>query len=371
MANTDKNEKTEKTAKTANKGEWSEIYVLFKLLGEKKVYAGDGDLNKIEDLFYPIIKILREEQNGQFEYSLDDNIVVVTEDGTELLRKSVVDFLEMANLLLGIIRKSKGAFVALEVEQFMSEIHCSKVKAKSKDKMDITIVIHDLRTGMSPTLGFSIKSQLGEDSTLFNASKATNFTFKVTGHDFTDEEIIAINNIETRYKYIDRVAGIKNLGGKFEFKEMDNAVCRNNFILIDSCLPTIMASILLEGYQGGNKDLKGLTEIIAERNPIGYDMSHNQKYYEHKVKNFLVASALGMVPKTPWNGKYDANGGYLVVKEDGDVLCYHFYDRNLFEDYLYFNTRLETPSGRNEFGEIFRGEDGNIYFKLNLQVRFK
>ena len=40
--------------KTANKGEWSEIYVLFKLLGEKQVYAGDGNLNKIENLFYPI-----------------------------------------------------------------------------------------------------------------------------------------------------------------------------------------------------------------------------------------------------------------------------------------------------------------------------
>ena len=45
---------------TGNKGEWSEIYALFKLLGEKQVYAGDGNLNKIEDLFYPIIKILRE-----------------------------------------------------------------------------------------------------------------------------------------------------------------------------------------------------------------------------------------------------------------------------------------------------------------------
>ena len=42
-------------AKTANKGEWSEIYALFKLLGEKRVYAGDGNLNKIEDLFYPIL----------------------------------------------------------------------------------------------------------------------------------------------------------------------------------------------------------------------------------------------------------------------------------------------------------------------------
>lgn len=86
----------------------------------------------------------------------------------------------------------------------------------------------------------------------------------------------------------------------------------------------------------------------------------------------LVASALGMVPHTPWNGKYDANGGYLVVKEDGDVLCYHFYDRNLFEDYLYENTKLETPSmSRYEFASVYKAEDGNLYFKLNLQIRFK
>lgn len=359
-------------AKTANKGEWSEIYVMFKLLGEKKVFAGDGELNKIENLFYPIIKILRDEQNGHYEYSLDDDIVVVSEDGTELLRKSVADFLNMANMLLGIIRESSGAFVAPEVEQFMLEIHCSKVKAKSQNKTDITIVIHDLRTGMSPTLGFSIKSKLGNDSTLFNAGKTTNFTFSVTGHDFSQNEIAAVNAINTKNKIIDRVLAIQKNGGQLEFLKMDDDICRNNFVLIDSCLPPIMADILLEGYQGGSKDLKALTEIIAERNPIGYDMSHNQKYYEHKVKNFLVASALGMVPHTPWNGKYDANGGYLVVKDDGDVLCYHFYDRNLFEDYLYCNTRLESASStRYGFASLYRREDGKLYFKLNLQVRFK
>ena len=359
-------------AKTANKGEWSETYVLFKLLGEKKVFAGDGDLNKIENLFYPILKILREEQNARYEYSLEDNIVVVSEDGTELLRKSVSEFLTMANKLLGIIRRSKGAFVAPEIELFMSEIHCSKVKAKSTEKIDITIVIHDLRTGMTPTLGFSIKSQLGGDSTLFNAGKTTNFTYEITGHKFSYDEISAINSIETRQKFIDRVLGIQNLGGGFVFSEMDDPICRNNFVMIDSCLPSIMAEILLEGNQGGSKEMKNLTEIIAERNPMGYDQKHNQKYYEHKVKNFLVASALGMVPHTPWNGKYDANGGYLVVKDNGDVLCYHFYDRNLFEDYLYCNTRLESPSStKYGFAKLYYGEDGKLYFKLNLQVRFK
>lgn len=59
-------------ALTGNKGEWSEIYTLLKLLGEGKVYAGDQNLNKIQDLFYPIVMILRQEKDGNFNYKLHD-----------------------------------------------------------------------------------------------------------------------------------------------------------------------------------------------------------------------------------------------------------------------------------------------------------
>ena len=89
---------------TGNKGEWSEIYVLLKLLGEKHVYAGDAELNKIEDLFYPILKVLRNEQGNKYEYSINDNIVIVTEEGEQLLRKNVIDFFKRTF----IINKSFG-----------------------------------------------------------------------------------------------------------------------------------------------------------------------------------------------------------------------------------------------------------------------
>lgn len=46
---------------TGNIGEWSEIYVLLKLLGDGEVHAGDENLNEIKNLVYPIIMILREE----------------------------------------------------------------------------------------------------------------------------------------------------------------------------------------------------------------------------------------------------------------------------------------------------------------------
>ena len=70
-------------------------------------------------------------------------------------------------------------------------------------------------------------------------------------------------------------------------------------------------------------------------------------------------------------GIYDATGGYLVVKENGEILCYHIYNRNQFEEYLFVNTKLETASStRHEFGKVYQ-QNGEFYFKLNLQIRFK
>lgn len=76
-------------ALTGNKGEWSEIYTLLKLLGEGIVYAGDQNLNKIQNLFNPIIMILRQEKEESLHYTLHDkHVVVETPEGEELFRNS-------------------------------------------------------------------------------------------------------------------------------------------------------------------------------------------------------------------------------------------------------------------------------------------
>lgn len=90
------------------------------------------------------------------------------------------------------------------------------------------------------------------------------------------------------------------------------------------------------------------------------------------MKVLLLDAALGMTPGKEWTGRYDANGGYLVVRKDGEIVCYHFYNRNDVEDYLYNNTRFERASrSRYGFGYVYREKDGCIYIKLNLQIRFK
>ncbi|WP_310625416.1 HpaII family restriction endonuclease [Limnohabitans sp.] len=100
------------------------------------------------------------------------------------------------------------------------------------------------------------------------------------------------------------------------------------------------------------------------------NLKDGHPFYEYKIKRLLSDVALGMMPSKVWGGRLDATGGYLVVKEDGDVLCYHIYSRNEFESYLFANTKLETASStRHGFGVVYK-EGRQLYFKLNLQMRF-
>ncbi len=222
-------------------------------------------------------------------------------------------------------------------------------------------------------MGFSIKSQLGGDSTLLNASKATNFNFKIEGATISEEDITGINSLNPkRNKVIDRVNAIKNKGGRLVFDKVDNPTFRNNLVMLDGDLPAIIAHLLLEQLNSGISTLKELAEKLTENNPLNYDVVHGSPFYVYKIKHLLTSAALGMMPATAWSGKFDANGGYLVVKRDGEILCYHFYDRNRFEDYLFSNAYLERSStSRHEYASIIKEGDGTLSFKLNFQVRLK
>jgi len=343
---------------------------LFKLLGDKQLFAGDADLNKVEELFYPIIKIIRNESGGNFEYALNDDLVIIS-GGEEELRIPVSTFIGQSVILLAKIKESTGAFSIPEIEEFMTAVNCHTLKAKSTSKTDIRIVIHDQRINQTAELGFSIKSQLGGEATLLNAGKTTNFIYKLESFNPTPEVIASTNEIETRSKIKDRIAAINEMGGILTYTTLEQSVFKNNLVLIDSLLPNILAEIIKTFFTSNLSTIEELTTNINKVNPLNYDTSFAHTFYEYKIKRFLTDVALGMTPSKVWTGIYDATGGYLIVKENGDVLCYHIYNRNQFEDYLFANTKLETASStRHEFGKIYE-ENGQLFFKLNLQIRFK
>ncbi|MEI8362870.1 MAG: HpaII family restriction endonuclease [Betaproteobacteria bacterium] len=355
---------------TGNKGEWSEIYALLKVVADKKLYRGDGNLSRLGNAVLPIVKVLRDESDGTYEYGINQNIVIINGAGCEF-KIQISEFKRHAATLLSEIKLATSASFAIPViEDFIASFNCTSLKASSDVKSDIRIVLHDTTTCTSPELGFSIKSQLGSASTLLNAGRTTNFIYKLVGGKLLANQVDEINSIETRTKIKDRLLEIKKFNGSLSFIKTENSIFSNNLTLIDSALPKILAEVVYLFYTSTNNTLKSLADHIALKNPLGFDVSGHHPFYSYKIKRFLTDIALGMMPSKVWTGELEATGGYLVVKEDGEILCYHIYNRNDFEDYLFNNTKLDTASSsRHGFGLVYE-DDGDQFLKLNLQIRF-
>lgn len=207
-------------------------------------------------------------------------------------------------------------------------------------------------------------------STLLNASGATTFTYEVSGGYIDDNVVDRVNSINGTGCVIKRVKAIQQAGAELKFSSIPNSTFDNNLRMIDSNLPEIIGWMLSDCYAQKNMNIKEAAERISKDNPLNYNLSQGHDLYGYKIKSLMVATALGMLPSKAWNGRYEATGGYLVVKNDGDIICFHLYDRNLLEDYLFNNTKFETPSkSRYNMGEVYR--IGNrYYFNLVLQIRF-
>ena len=117
----------------------------------------------------------------------------------------------------------------------------------------------------------------------------------------------------------------------------------------------IISRILLDYYKGKDSDIsllvKDEVEII-------------------KIKRLLKSILLGMFFTKKWDGENQSNG-IIVVKIDGNLALYHVIKEKILNQYLYLNTKLDTPStNRHRFGFIYE-ENGEFFFKLNLQIRHK
>lgn len=376
---------------TGNKGEWSELYVFTKLLAEGKLYNADKDLNK-KTSFVEVVKVFREQSGTEYIYSVEDDNIVINKSGKEVSRIQVLSFKENAkNLLKGILKGSGKAFGVESVDSFLEEVYVTRLKAISTQKGDIKIRIHDQRIGGVDDLSYSIKSLMGKDSTLFNTSPGNNFIYEVT----TREKLNVQSFNKQTYskgKITERLTLLSEKGS-IKFSKIQSTQLQKNIRMIDGDLLEIMANALIYKYMFKKSKVKDVVEKLETLDPLGFyqDGRGLQRFYENKVTHFLMDCALGMTPETEWNVRYDANGGVIIAKKDGDVLCFHMYDINVLREYLYNNTKFEQASTGEDannpgteriankedkskpkkyyFGWLYTEGDKNL-IKLNLQIRF-
>lgn len=360
-----------------NKGEWSELYAFIKLLKDGKIYAADENVNRIEDVYFPIIKLIREEvKNQELDYFPGEKIRIckdsklVEEISANTLEEQVEKMYE--RIFDGSKGKTSGAFDIPEADRIMEKMHITKVKASSSKKVDLTMQIHDINTGFKPIVGFSVKSHIGSPSTLLNAGKNTRFTYEIFGiDDNIMNEINAINKSIVREYMKARMKRLFLESTKIKYYGMKDMTYEDNLIMIDSNLPAIYGEMILNYFDMLSRKVNNceeLVELLAEQNVLQY---RKADVYRYKIKKLLCAVALGMTPGKSWNGLDAATGGYIIIKKDGDVLCYHIYNRNYFEEYLIKNTYLDRPSATKfDYGYIYKRQD-RYFIDLNVQIRFK
>ena len=325
---------------SGNKGEWSELYAFMKLLSQGRVYAANEKVEKIDEVYYPILKIMREETKGEvIDYVIQDNQISVEIQSNKIISVDRTEMENQANKLLKEIASHSGSFELEEIANFANGIRVTKIKAPSTDTTDISMQIEDIHT---------------------------NFIYKVSG--ISIEQAEEINAIETRTKIKDKMSKIAEFGGKIQYCGMNHDGFKRNLIMVDSSMPEIIGNMLLYFYTEDVKDCDKLVDMLGDRDPLGYG---DPMMYTYKFKKFLCSCALGMKPAKPWDGLDEANGGYIIVKADGEILAYHIYNRNFFEQYLLDNTYLERAStSRHEYMSLYE-ENGEMFIKLNLQIRFR
>lgn len=357
--------------KTNNKGEWSEFYAFLKILEDRKLPAADKELNSIADKFFLFQKVIREEIGNSvriYDISSDPTNVLITDENGKILKQYDANCLKGKTLKIfeRIKSETSATFCIPEAQILMDELLCTKVKAENARKADIVAVIYDRISNTLPMLGFSVKSMIGGASTLLNPGNTTNFIYEVCGYDGSIEEV---NSMVGKSQIRDRVRAIMERGGQLKYSGIPNKQFEKNLKIIDTAMPEFVAQILLDFFSNQRRTVAALTEELS-KNPKLKKYNMLMSDYEYKIKNLLDAIALGMVPSKQWDGYSKAHGGYIVVKNNGDVVCYHLYNRDEFRSYLFENTRLDAPStSRYGYGVLYE-ENDKKYFKLNLQIRF-
>lgn len=230
-----------------NKGEWAEHYAFFKVISDQKLVALDKDKNLINNLYYDVIEIVRDyrlDTECRFQIS-PSKIEILDKSGQIIGSELISKFTKAAEEIKREILSGKISSEVLDnIITFENSLGIMKMKAKSTEKADIVIKVHDFKTNLQPELAFSIKSQWGSSATLVNAGKSTNFIFNVCGA--LDHE--DIENFNATKKFNDKYQSIKEM--YLDFEKCSNDTFEDNLLMIDTLMPKILASILKEYYFG-------------------------------------------------------------------------------------------------------------------------
>jgi type II restriction enzyme len=235
------------------------------------------------------------------------------------------------------------------------------ISAKSNETItDLELVIQDPITGgPQPRSGYSIKSQLGQTSTLLNSSGSTNIIYKIESKQADSEPILQgtshRKNIQSLYEQ----------GFELIFDSYQRDTFRTNLSFIDSQLPINLPKVVLKHYL-----VNDTSDYSATVEKVFSPGSQENEQVIYKFKQLLLAVSMGLRPAKEWKGNLEKFKGLLIVNRSGEILFYPQETKLNFQDFLYRNVRFDRPDSRLKYGMVYK-LNGKFFIKLNFQIRFK
>lgn len=366
----------------ATKRELGELYAFVRLLADGKVCMGTPEAQKDDRKYRRVALIQREEHDGTRRYYIEeDNVRIVSgtleKDGTFAATAEKpastfprADFGAAADLILRLLKSGQGEELEVsdELEAFLDAVNIYDLEARTDDRTDFAVAFWDVD---APLAGFSVRSRLGRMNQLLDGGRTANLKLEQSGVKFAVPTVNKVNALpESPTEVADRMMMIERLGGVLKYADVADRVFRCNLLMIDLHFPRMLTEMVRIMHLDGITRVAELTERIKELNPLKIkdELIGKHRFYEFKMKQFLLALALGMRPAKIYNGTDSAIEGMLLVDGNGELLCYHKSDRQTFADFLYRNTRLEKGAVEKDKYGFLERENGVWYFKLNAKI---
>ena len=330
-----------------------------------------NNIAKVGDIFYHCYVVLYDKKHIYHEDLHSIGVMISSLNGKVLLCTSANLFLEEASALIKMPSNSEDMISVTNA--FIENLFRNNVKDTSKFKSFVKMFWMDL-----------CDNHIGSSTALLNASgDNTNFIFEVTG-DMDDEKMEHFNNIfketqrkgETCYDIAtaDRMQYLHHIGCDIQFLGTAKNDARANLVKCGGMeMPSIVGGMLKKYYfenLSSPTSVEDCIAYLAENDIAGYGFDDLKNTYRGKIAHFLLCIFTGMRLGSPWNGRQEVNGGYIVVKNNGDVVAFHSTIADEFKDFLVAKMRMESPSHSRHKDMVIYKESDRYFLKLALQLRF-
>ncbi|MEE3928367.1 HpaII family restriction endonuclease [Mycoplasmopsis ciconiae] len=348
-----------------NRGQWSEIYLIFYFIDKKYLECVDFDLNILKNQKYKINSIIINNDNHDIKFNLYDFFVEVEKNSKIHCILNYQETTIMRDIIHKniITKNNEGQFFEIaDFNKWNAEKNIFKDKwITYKNKSDICLNVTDLKTMDKKTLNYSVKSFLGGRSSLFNASINTMFKYQI--YNFNDQKMNDVNNFRNVNSLARTLTLIRKFRGFIIFEKISSKIFEDNLKKIHKYLPKFLSMMLVESQIYNLKELREIIHFICQK----YKFEFNLKYFF----DFIYCLNFNFLTKQSIEDDQEFGGVILIYPNQKIYLLDVSYNKYDLISFMVRNTSLDVPSSKKfEIGRIYK-ENENYYINLFLKIRFK